>query len=104
MAAVGAGLGGLAGVWSAKILGNDFRLAWDVLLGMVAYPFGYVIWQLVLRQPDQEIYGRVYREPESHGVVFQVILTFALVAAHQLIRFVARKSRNAQQAPPRNAG
>ena len=93
MAAIGGGLGGFAGVWSAKVLGNDFRLAWDMFLGMVTYPLGYVIWQLTLRQPDQEIDGRFYREPESHGVVFQVILTFALVAAHQTIRFVARKRR-----------
>jgi hypothetical protein len=91
MAAIGGGLGGFAGVWSAKILGNDFRLEWDMFLGMVTHPLGYVIWQSALRQPDQEVYGRFYREPESHGVVFQVILTFALVAAHQTIRFVARK-------------
>ena len=93
MAAIGGGLGGFAGVWSAKILGNDFRPAWDMFLGMVTYPLGYVIWQLALRQPDQELYGRFYREPESHAVVFQVILTFALVAVHQTIRFAAPKLR-----------
>ena len=93
MAAIGGGLGGFAGVWSAKILGNDFRPAWDMFLGMVAYPLGYVIWQLALRQPDQQVYGRFYREPESHAVVFQVILTSALVAVHQTIRFAARKLR-----------